>query len=624
MAAIALATSPLRSRARRSWLRMRPLRVGPRELNYVLGGANPTTMLRGVVLEAMPTVAAFEQQLDAVDDRTRAELIAVAERVAAHTFDLLGSGPTELGPRIDWQRDFKSGRSWPSDHISQLVISYPDGSDIKVPWELSRFQHLPVLAATYRLTGDRRWLDEIGTQLREWITANPVEFGANWGCTMDVAIRAANWIATLALVADAAAAERWFEPVLASLVLHGRFIRSHLEWAPVRGNHYLSDIVGLLAVASLFSAGREGRAWGRFAAGELVAEMGHQVHADGCDHEASIPYHRLVTELFVCGTQAARVLAPDLVGPEHDNRLDAMLRFVADYTRADGLAPQVGDADDGRYLPLADYGRIDPRSHLHLFEQAQRPYVAPAGHVAYPDGGYWVMRAGDLYALVRCGDVGVGGLGSHAHNDALSFELAYGAQPLIIDPGSYLYTADPRERDRFRSTAFHSTLAIDGREQNPISKTTLFSMEDRRRAELISWDPDPVRPSIVCRHHGYAALAQPAMHSRRIELDTDGRSLVITDIVTSDAEHDLEWTFPLAPCAADADGDRAAASFDSGVALAVEAVGVQFRVDDGWLSPSYGRRIRTPFLRATARSSPGEHVTRLVLRLIERSDQVTA
>ena len=128
-----------------------------------------------------------------------------------------------------------------------------------------------------------------------------------------------------------------------------------------------------------------------------------------------------------------------------------MLRFVADYTRPDGLAPQVGDADDGRYLPLGDYGRLDPRSHLHLFTQAQRPYSAPSEHAAYPDGGYWVMRAGDLYALVRCGDVGVGGLGSHAHNDALSFELACGAQPLIIDPGSYLYTADPRERDRFRS-----------------------------------------------------------------------------------------------------------------------------------------------------------------------------
>ena len=78
---------------------------------------------------------------------------------------------------------------------------------------------------------------------------------------MDVAIRAANWIASLTLVADAAAEEPWLEEVLASLLLHGRFIRSHLEWAPVRGNHYLSDVVGLLPIAALFGGSGEGRAW---------------------------------------------------------------------------------------------------------------------------------------------------------------------------------------------------------------------------------------------------------------------------------------------------------------------------------------------------------------------------
>ena len=35
-------------------------------------------------------------------------------------------------------------------------------------------------------------------------------------------------------------------------------------------------------------------------------------------------------------------------------------------------------------------------------------------------------------------------------------------------PAAYLYTADPAERNRFRSTAFHSTLQIDGAEQNPL------------------------------------------------------------------------------------------------------------------------------------------------------------
>ena len=86
----------------------------------------------------MPTVAAFERSLGELDGVERASLLEIAERAAAHRFDMLGSGPTDLGPEIDWARDFKSGRRWPLVHISRLPISYPDNSDIKVPWELSR------------------------------------------------------------------------------------------------------------------------------------------------------------------------------------------------------------------------------------------------------------------------------------------------------------------------------------------------------------------------------------------------------------------------------------------------------------------------------------------------------
>ena len=161
--------------------------------------------------------------------------------------------------------------------------------------------------------------------------------------------------------------------MLESLLLHGRFIRSHLEWSEARGNHYLSDVVGLLAVAALFSGGREGRDWAQWASRELVAEMEHQVRPDGSAHEASTSYHRLVTELFVCGTQAADALVPGSLPDWYRERLELMLDFVRDYTRPDGLAPLIGDADDGRFLPLGDYG-ADPRDHRHLFAQAGRSY----------------------------------------------------------------------------------------------------------------------------------------------------------------------------------------------------------------------------------------------------------
>ena len=601
------------ARARRAWLRRRPLRVSQEVLYAALGTRDLREALTGIVPSAMPTVAAFEHRLAAIAPDERAQLLTVAEQVAAHRFDLLGSGPTELGPRIDWSLDFKSGRRWPLEHISQLTLIYPDDSDVKLPWELSRFQHLPILAAAHRLTGERRWLDEIGAELQDWVAANPVEFGPNWACTMDVAIRAANWVATLALVAGPAADEPWFEQTLASLLLHGRFIRTHLEWAPVRSNHYLSDVVGLLCLAAVFSNGPEGRAWSGWAASEVAAELLHQVSADGCDHEASIPYHRLVAELFICGTQAADAPAPAAISDAERERLAKMLRFVADYTRPDELAPQVGDADDGRFLPLDDYGRADPRSHLHLFTQAGIDYRRADASAAYPQGGYWIMRGGDLYALIRCGDVGVG---SHAHNDALSFELSLGGQPLVIDPGSYLYSADFAERNRFRSTAFHATLQIDGAEQNPIGADlgSLFRMADTRRAEALGWEAAGGHAVFTGRHHGYGLLDQPATHTRRLELSGEQAALLITDTVASAGAHDLRWTFPLAPCHAELVASGITASFPSGAVLEIEAAGLDFRIDEEWFSPSYGRRARTPFVRAHRRSAPGEDVTTITLR----------
>jgi hypothetical protein len=558
--------------AREARLRARPLRVRPGELATALGGARAVEALRGPVLLAMPTVARFEA--DPEDPR----LAPLLE----HRFDLLGSGPTDLGPEIDWSRDFKSGRTWPLRQSSLLRVAYEDGSDVKVPWELSRFQHLPLLAAAGHL-------DEVGAQLESWIAANPVELGVNWTTTMDVAIRAANWVAALALSTEAAT-EPWFEQALESVLLHGRFIRSHLEWSEARGNHYLANVVGLLPVAALFFGSREGRDWAQWAAAELLSEMEHQVRADGVAHEASTAYHRLVTELFVCGTQAADALVPGAIPDWYRERLDLMLAFARDYTRPDGLAPQIGDSDDGRFLPLGDYG-ADPRDHRHLFAQAGRPLEQAAGSAAYPEGGFFVLRNGSLYAIVHCGDVGRHGRGGHGHNDQLSFELADAHGALVVDPGTYLYTPDPAARNLFRSTAFHATLRVGGAEQNELRTDDLFTMTDRTRAEALSWDAS----SFEGRHHGFPG----ATHTRRIELAEN--ELTILDTVTSSEAQELEWTFPLAPGAEDR--------------IDVTADGLEFRPEPGWYSPRYGVREPVTFLRARRRSRPGDDTTALRVRI---------
>ena len=206
--------------------------------------------------------------------------------------------------------------------------------------------------------------------------------------------------------------------------------------------------------------------------------MEHQVRGDGCAHEASIPYHRLVTELFVCRTQAADALDPRL--PDwHRDRLDSMLAFTRDY-RPDGLAPQIGGADDGRFLPLGDYGRLDTRGITVI--SFARPTARTAARRAPPTPRRLPVLRGGLYAIVlrRTGRYGHGG---HSHNDQAVLRARRRRAAWIADPGTYLYTAD-QARNLFRSTRYHATLGLGGDEQNELRTDDLFAMEDRAQAEL--------------------------------------------------------------------------------------------------------------------------------------------
>ncbi len=625
--ALALVSSPVRGPLRRVRLSVRPLRVSSRDLRRALGADPPSALLERA-LPALPTVAAWERDLEELDVDARAHLLARAEQVLAHRFDLLGSGPTDLGPAIDWQRDFKSGRRWPDAHISLVERVFGDGSDIKVPWELARCQHLPLLAGAFRVSGDPRFLNELGAQLSSFIAANPVEFGAPWACTMDVAIRAANWLAALCMAMPAAAEAAWLEPVLASLLLHCRFIRGHLEWGPVRGNHYLSDVVGLLVACAPFSGSAEGRAWATWGTRELEHEMAHQVRRDGCDHEASIPYHRLVCELFVCGAHAADALCPGTLSDAFRERLDRMLQFVSDYTRPDGLAPQIGDADDGRFLPLGDY-KADPRDHRHLFSQAGRRQREDGddsgddgrGHAAYPDGGWYVMRHGRLWGIVRCGDVGLGGGGGHAHNDQLSFELAFDGQPLVVDPGSYLYTADARARNVFRSTKAHSTLMIGGVEQNRLRTDYLFALPEESRARCLRFETDGPRASFEGEHSGFRELQRSVLHRRELRFDGQSGIVHIADTVLGARGEELMWSFPLAPGRAAADGARALVQLGD-AELEIVAEGAHLEIESGWISPSYGVRVAVPVVRAQRTAQSGEEVVRFTLTVRPRRSAV--
>ena len=132
-------------------------------------------------------------------------------------------------------------------------------------------------------------------------------------------------------------------------------------------------------------------------------------------------------------------------------------------------------------------------------EQAQgKPYLtrfeihppldpnAPIQTLAYPDFGLYIFRGARLYCAIRCGSNGQNGNGGHAHNDQLSLELAIDSEDLIRDPGTYLYTPLPKQRNVYRATQSHFTPQQPGQEQNDWLAGTpgLFSLQDQAQAVL--------------------------------------------------------------------------------------------------------------------------------------------
>jgi uncharacterized heparinase superfamily protein len=201
---------------------------------------------------------------------------------------------------------------------------------------------------------------------------------------------------------------------------------------------------------------------------------------------------------------------------------------------------------------------------------------------------------------------------SCTQHDQLSFELAANGQSLIVDPGSYLYTANPRARNEFRSTKAHSTLSVGAAEQSRLREDYLFTLPEEACARCIRFEVDGPRAIFEGEHTGFHELEREVCHRRELRFDGQSSIVSITDTVMGAQGEELLWTFPLAPGEATAQASRALATF-AGARLEIEAEGAILTVESGWLSPSYGVRIPAPVVRARRIAKSDHDVTRFRL-----------
>jgi hypothetical protein len=347
-----------------------------------------------------------------------------------------------------------------------ITTALPQDEEWRIEWY--KFYYGLNLAHAFSLTSDEKYPRAWQRLVQSWIAQMPI------GCdSSDVAARRIqNWIYAWNAFSVFTAFEPEFEDqIVASLSAQVSWLRKNLT---AERNHRTLELYALFIAALALPELDQGNLL-EFAIAELHRNLLTDVRPDGVHREQSTHYHATALRSFLGARENAIRFGLDFPAA-YDERLEAACEFLLHVQRPDGLIPALSDADTGNYSDLLELAAF-------IFDRPDFLYAATTGVAgdaprvtcaSFPDGGYYIQRSGwgeitafrhEKYLVFDCGPIGAGG---HGHYDLLNLEVAANGQPLIVDPGRFTYADDDAQwRRRFKGTAAHNTVCVDGLDQVP-------------------------------------------------------------------------------------------------------------------------------------------------------------
>jgi hypothetical protein len=235
----------------------------------------------------------------------------------------------------------------------------------------------------------------------------------------------------------------------------------------------------------------------------------------------------------------------------------------------------------------------------NAFHSAE-PGAPLSGTRTWKAGGYsvWRKRPSSPVVLVfDHGPLGYLSIAAHGHADALSVWLSIGDTPVIVDPGTYVYSSAPFWRERFRSSISHNTLSISGVSSS--STAGSFNWAAKADARLVSGSASTTG-EVVAEHDGY--LKQfGVLHRRSVCMSDEGRITVADELVGGSDPLPVQISFLINPrlsarlddCRPNSiiveDAGRPIAEFRCDGVLEPHIACGESDTGRGWVSPSFGR-----------------------------------
>jgi Heparinase II/III-like protein/Heparinase II/III N-terminus len=514
-----------------------------------------------------------------VPEEARTAIREAADGLLLGEWEVLGALRTDL-VQPDWFHDPVTGRRSAPDRYAFRINhrSEEENGNIKQIWEISRLQHLTLLATAWFLTREEPYASRVAGQLRSWWRENPFLSGIHWTSGIEIGIRLISMVWIRRLMDEWPGIAGLFE--LDALALqqvrwHQEYLATFRSRGSSANNHVIAEAAGQLAASCAFPWFPESARWRRRAAQLLERELLLNTFPSGIGRELAADYQCFVAELGLLAAVEAGSSGHPLSAAAWQ-RMCAMVDSAAALVDERLRPPRQGDSDEGRALLLdapmpnrwpsllmlgeALFGRQDwwPRPAPDAASKIVgalaggkrdipgRPANRPA---RFADAGITVLRttgADGPEIWCRCdgGPHGYLSIAAHAHADALSVEVRYGGVDVLADPGTYCYHGDLAWRSYFRSTIAHNTAEVAGRDQSSAGGPFLWLRHARAREIDVADGEDVV--SWVAEHDGYASLDPPVRHRRSVRLDRRARTIEITDEIGGGG-HGLRLAFHLGP-----------------------------------------------------------------------------
>jgi hypothetical protein len=556
-----------------------------------------------------------------------------------------------LDLRVDdpprWHKDYLVGVDLDTNE-SAFKLNHralPNGADIKLIWELSRWYQLVRLAMAAYVLDDERAAHKCITWLEDWVKHNPPYRGWNWTSALEAGLRLVQFTWIDALLSPKA--ESWgFDAELETLryeilPAHVWFTWRHKSFGSSANNHLIGELVGVILATVRWPQLAQ---WGA-PLDELQKRWEHEVLAqfaeDGGTREQALSYQLFSFE-FCFYARGALLAAGKTISKQANERFDAAVRFFND-VQVDREPWDYGDSDNAFVTPLFS-GPHFTREWLYWMAQhgspaleywlnapplaGRRPNSGPplrAKEVGewwlYQDSGIAVCESGFWWLRWDLSELGYLATAAHGHLDALHLSIWWKGVAITIDPGTGAYYADKKLREWLSSRAAHNGPRPDGPEWP-------------RRLGPFLWAEHHSKPRLANSIKGESANVDwgGAHISRSIVRADRGDSWTVTDSCEGTSTNfSVRWQF--APGARfKRVGERRFELHRNGVAIEIEVSDdwsevflVEQKADEaeqslrastspselerefaGTVSPAFRKTEWAPYLKLIARPKPGQ------------------